>query len=145
MTGIEFDMVVKDSLQALELYEKIFEIERLEVTEFNRGLNEVVFTLDGVRIHMLDENPEYYLVAPKPDDPKTFWFNVTVPDIKATYQKAMDAGCVEVQAVTEMPEMGASNAIFVDPFGYLWMLHQVHREVSFEERNRIFEEKFKEQ
>ncbi|MCH0373491.1 VOC family protein, partial [Enterococcus faecium] len=26
-----------------------------------------------------------------------------------------------------------------DPFGYLWMLHQVHREVIFEERKQLFE------
>jgi len=33
--------------------------------------------------------------------------------------------------------------VFVDPFGYMWMLHQVHREVSFEERCRIIEESMK--
>lgn len=39
---------------------------------------------------------------------------------------------------------GAANALFADPFGYLWMLHQVRREVSFEERSRIMEKKMKE-
>lgn len=43
MLGVEIDMVVKDSLKALELYEKIFEIERIEVTNFPRGQNEVIF------------------------------------------------------------------------------------------------------
>ncbi|MDI9422462.1 MAG: VOC family protein, partial [Bacillota bacterium] len=27
---------------------------------------------------------------------------------------------------------------FVDPFGYVWMLHQVHKEVSFEERMKLW-------
>lgn len=143
VVGVEIDMVVKDSLKALELYENIFEIERLEVTNFPRGENEVVFTLYGVRFHMLDENPEFQLVAPTPDDPKTIWFNVVVPDIKATYAKAMDSGCSEVQPVTELPEYGVTNAIFMDPFGYLWMLHQVNKEVSFEERVQLWEEKRK--
>ena len=48
MVGVEIDMVVKDSLIALELYEKIFEIERVEVTNFSRGENEAIFT---IRIH----------------------------------------------------------------------------------------------
>ncbi|WP_332699175.1 VOC family protein, partial [Halalkalibacter lacteus] len=131
----------KDSLKALELYENIFDIERVEVSNFPVGQNEVVFTLYGVSFHMLDENPEFHLIAPKPDDPKTSWVNVTVPDIKKTYAKAMDLGCTEVQPVTDMHDYGVSNAIFMDPYGYIWMLHQVHKEVSHEERIKLWEEK----
>ncbi|WP_096200307.1 VOC family protein [Bacillus sp. FJAT-45350] len=141
MVGVELNMVVKDSLKALELYENIFDIERVEVSNFPRGENEVVFTLYNVHFHMLDENPKFHLIAPKPDDPKTSWFNVTVPDIKETYAKAMNLGCTEVQPVTEIHDYGVSNAIFMDTFGYIWMLHQVHKEVSHEERIQLWEEK----
>ncbi|HEY8420678.1 MAG TPA: VOC family protein [Thermoclostridium sp.] len=141
MVGVEIDMVVSDSLKALELYEKIFEIERVEVTGFPKGENEVVFTLYGVRFHMLDENPNFGLKAPEPDKPNTIWFNILVPDIKETFSKAISAGCTEIQPVTEMPDFGLSNAIFADTFGYQWMLHQIHKEVSFEERIRLWEEK----
>ena len=141
MVGVEIDMIVKDSLKALELYEKIFEIERVEVTNFPKGENEVVFTLYGVRFHMLDENPKFGLIAPVPDKPNPIWFNILVPDIKETFSKAINAGCTVVQPITEIPEYGVSNAIFNDSFGYQWMLHQVHKEVSFEERIRLWEEK----
>ncbi|MEB1808309.1 MAG: VOC family protein [Bacillaceae bacterium] len=141
MVGVELNMVVKDSLKALELYEKIFEIERVEVSNFPRGENEVVFTLYGFQFHMLDENPQFHLIAPSPDDPKTSWVNVTVPDIEKTYTKAMDLGCTEIQPVTEIADYGVSNAIFMDPFGYIWLLHQVHKEVSHEERIQLWEEK----
>ncbi|MBS3977115.1 MAG: VOC family protein [Syntrophomonadaceae bacterium] len=141
MVGVEIDMVVTDSLKALELYEKIFDIERVEVTAFPKGENEVIFTLYGVRFHMLDENPKFALKSPNPDDPKSIWFNILVPDIKETYAKAVSVGCTEIQPVTEMPDYGVSNAIFSDSFGYLWMLHQMHKEVSFEERARLWEEK----
>jgi PhnB protein len=90
---------------------------------------------------MLDENPEFQMIAPKPGDPKPIWFNIMVPDIVETFSKAISVGCTEVQPVTDMKEMGVSNAIFIDPFGYLWMLHQVHEEVSFEERKKIWEER----
>ncbi|WP_338472356.1 VOC family protein [Niallia sp. XMNu-256] len=140
MVGVEIDMVVTDSLKALELYEKVFEIDHIEVTNFPKGENEVVFNLYGVRFHMLDENPKFHLIAPSEEDPKTIWFNITVPDIKETYSKAMSLGCTEVQAVTEMMDFGVSNAMFSDPYGYIWMLHQVHREVSFEERVQLWEE-----
>ena len=141
MIGAEIDFVVSDSLKALKLYEKIFDLERIEVTDFPQGENEVVFSLYDVRFHMLDENPEFEMIAPKPGDPKPIWFNIMVPDIKKTFSKAIDEGCIQVQPVTEMKEMGVSNAIFIDPFGYLWMLHQVHKEVSFEERKKIWEER----
>jgi len=63
MKAIEVNMVVPDSLRALELYEKIFEgIERIEVTDLEGGQNEVVFNLYGMRIHLLDENPEFQLL-----------------------------------------------------------------------------------
>lgn len=140
MVGVEIDMVVTDSLKALELYEKIFDIERVEVSNFPKGENEVVFTLCGVRFHLLDENPKFELIAPTPDEPKSIWFNIFVHDIEETFAKAISAGCTTVQPVTEMPDYGVSNAIFADSFNYLWMLHQVHREVSFEDRVLIWEE-----
>lgn len=140
--GVEIDLVVKDSLKALELYEKIFDLECLEVTNFPQGENEVIFTLYGVRFHLLDENPQFGLMAPNPDKPNnTSWFNILVPDIKETFAKAMEAGCTEVSPVTEMPDYGVSNAVFADPFGYHWMLQQIHKEVSFEERVQLWEEK----
>jgi len=141
--GVEIDLVVQDSLTALDLYKQIFDIETIEKTSFARGENEVVFSLYGVRFHMLDENPEFQLIAPKPGDSKPIWFNILVPDLAQTYAKAISAGCTEVQKVTEIKDFGLSNAVFSDPFGYIWMLHQVHKEVSFEERSKIWEEKEK--
>ena len=144
MTGVEIDFVVTDSLAALALYEKIFKVERVEVTSFPKGQNEAVFTIYGVRFHMLDENPEFQLIAPKPDAPQSMWINVLVPDIHEVHKNAMDAGCAEVQPVTEMSDYGVSNSVFTDPFGYAWMLHQIHREVSFEDRVKMWEDRPKE-
>ncbi len=141
MVGVEIDMIVSDSLKALELYEKIFEIERIEVTDFPKGENEVIFSLYGVRFHMLDENPQSGMIAPAPGDPKPIWFNILVPDIAATYTNAINEGCTQVQPVTDLPDYGVSNAMFSDAFGYLWMLHQVHKVVSFEDRKKLWEEK----
>ena len=143
MTGVEIDFVVKDSLEAFKLYESIFNADKVEITSYKKGLNEAVFTIYGTRFHMLDENPEYQLVAPIPGDPKSIWFNVVVSDIKETYEKAMAAGCTSVQPLTELKEMGVINGMFADPFGYLWMLHEIVREVSFEDRMKIMEEKMK--
>ena len=142
ITGVEIDLVVRDSLVALALYERIFEVERIEVSNFPKGTNEAVFSIYGARIHLLDENPDYGLTAPQPGQPLPSWLNVLVPDIKAAWDAAIEAGCNQIQPVTEMAQMGVSNAVFSDPDGHVWMLHQIHRVVSHAERVRILEKEF---
>jgi len=143
VVGVEVNMVVSDSIEALELYEAIFDVQRIEVTNFERGMNEAVFTIYGVRFHLLDENPEYQLIAPKENNTKSMWINVAVPDIKKTFDKAIEAGCSVIQPITEMKDFGVSNAVIADKFGYIWMLHEIHKVVSFEERVKYFEENMK--
>lgn len=140
MRDIEIDFVVKDSLAALKCYERIFDVERIEVTDLKIGENEVVFSIHGTKFHLLDENPAFHLKAPDSDRPISMWINVTVPDIKGTYKKAIEAGCVEVQPVVELAGYSVSNASFMDPYGYHWMLHQVHEVVSREERLKLWED-----
>ena len=137
-SGVEFCMIVRSSIAALELYEKIFDVERVEVSDFGAGFSEAVFNIYGTRFHLLDENPEHMLIAPKEGDPRSTWTNVTVPEIAITFEKALEAGCQQISPINDMPQMGVKNAIFADEFGYMWMLHQVDRVVSHEERMEIF-------
>lgn len=141
MTGVEIDFVVKDSLAALALYERIFEVERVEVTAFPQGKNEAIFNIYGTRFHLLDENPQFGLHAPTPGVPQSIWFNILVPHISKVHAIALDAGCQEIQPVTEMMDFGVSNSVFSDPFGYVWMLHKIHKVISLEERVALWENK----
>lgn len=137
--GVEIDMVIENSLDALELYKKVFEAEEVEVTNYEKGLNEVVFTIQDTRFHMLDENKEYGLYGPKKDIPSSIWFNLVVEDIDDIYNKAKAEGFEVIQPLQEIKEFGVINTILSDPFGYQWMLHEIKKEVSFEERKKIME------
>lgn len=137
ITGVEIDMVVKDSIKALEVYEKIFDVVRVEVTDVGPHSSEAVFTIYGTRFHLLNENPEFRLHAPQEGQPQPMWMNIAVPDIKKTYDNAIAAGCKEVFGINDMPDFGVKNAMFADPFGYGWMLHQIDKIVSHEERMEI--------
>ena len=141
ITGVEIDMVVKNSIKALELYERIFEVERVEVSDFGEQGSEAVFTIYGTRFHLLNENPSFSLFAPKEGVPQSMWINIAVPDIKSTYDAAMAAGCKEIFAINDMPDFGVKNAMFADCFGYGWMLHQIDKIVSHEERMEILNRK----
>lgn len=142
MKNVEIDFVVKDSLSTLKKYQNIFDIHIIEQTDFPPGTNEVVFQIEETQFHMLDENPEYGLNAPNSDHPQSIWFNVNVQNIEETWKKALENGAKEIQPITEMKEMGVSNAMFTDSDGYVWMLHQIHRIVSFEEREEFLREQF---
>ncbi len=139
MVGVEIDMIVSSALEALALYERIFPVERIEVTDLPKGQNEAVFSIFGTCFHLLDESEEFGLTAPRPDDPRPMWCNVVVDDIAATHQKALDCGCAEVEPIREVPTHGVSHSLFADIFGYVWMLHQVHRDVGFDERVKAAE------
>jgi len=140
ITGVEIDMVVKDSIKALEFYEKIFEVERVEVSDLGDKGSEAVFTIYGVRFHLLNENPEFMLFAPKEGDAKPMWLNVSVADIAKTFEAALENGCTVIFPVQDMPDFGVKNAMFTDIWGYNWMLHQIDKIVSHEERLRIISE-----
>ncbi len=139
MLGVEINLVVKDSLEALTVYEGVFDVERVEVGDFVLGTNEVVLTINGTRFHLLDANDQCGLTAPKADDRFPFWLNVYVADIKSVYEKAVTQGFNELYPINELPEMGMRNAMLKDPFGYAWMFHQIDKEVSYEERCKVFE------
>ena len=134
--GTEIDCIVSDARKAFETYQAIFDVNCVEKTDLPLGQNEVVFTLYGTRFHLLDENLDLQMVAP--DGGMSVWFNIAVPNIEETFQKALAAGCTAIQPVVELEGMGAKTAMVSDPFGYLWQLHQILCEVSLEERlNRM--------
>lgn len=139
MKGIEINFVVTDSLEALKLYEQIFDVERIHGTNLSKGKNEVVFTIENTYFHVFDENEEFHLYAPVKDAPVPMWMNVLVSDIKNTYKKAIEAGCIEVQPVVVLSGYGVSNASFMDPYGYHWMLYQANDVISHEKRLKLWE------
>ena len=123
----EICMVVKNSIEAINLYESIFEIKKFEVADKGLGLSEVMFAIYGTPFHLLDENKDHMLIAPQGGDIQSIWMNIAVPDIKGTFQKAMDAGCRQIAPVASIPGTTIQNAVFADNFGYIWMLHQFNQ------------------
>ena len=134
MTGVEIDFCVNDVLKAFELYEKVFNAEALAKTAFERGMNAYLFTIFGSRFLMLDENSEYGLNAPKGGRPASIWFNILVEEIQPIYDKALESGFTVIQPFQNMPDIGVQNVMVKDPYGIVWMIHQVDKAVSFEDK-----------
>ena len=125
----EICIVVKSSIEALKLYESIFEIKKFDVVDKGIGLSEAIFGIYGTIFHLLDENHAHMLFAPQGGDIQSIWMNIAVPNIDETFKKAMDAGCRQISPVTKIGETKVKNAVFADNLGYIWMLHQFEQNV----------------
>ena len=123
----EICMVVKNSMDALKLYESIFDIKKFDVVDKGVGLSEAIFGIYGTPFHLLDENHDHMLFAPEGGNIMCIWVNVAVPDIEATFKKAMDVGCTQIAPVADIAGTTIKNAVFADGFGYVWMLHQINQ------------------
>lgn len=142
MKTAELDFIVPNSLEAVTLYQSVFEVTNVEATQYEKGLNEVRFSLHGLKMHILDENPDYEMYAPKKDQLFPIWVNVTVSDINETLKRADTSGFSLLQPLTDIPEFGVKNAVIKDPYGYQWMLHEVYETKTTEELNKAMDEKF---
>jgi uncharacterized glyoxalase superfamily protein PhnB len=131
---------VHDVLKAFELYEKVFGAKVVEKTAFDRGMNECVFTIYDFRFHILDESPENCLNAPKEGGSSSIWFNILDEAIQPVYDKALELGFTVIMPLQNMPDHGVQNAMVQDPFGIVWMIHQIDRIVSFEDRVKLAED-----
>lgn len=123
LQAVEVDFIVNDVKKTKEVYEAVFGLDIIEETNFPPGSNELVFHLAGTRFHLLDANPDYGMVAPDVEEEFPFWFNVSTQDIQTLWSKAMTAGCREMVQPTQAEDSQTKTAMFRDPDGYIWMLH----------------------
>lgn len=135
--GLAIAYVVQDVALSLETYAGIFPIDILSQAADH---SEAVFTLFSTRFQIFAENEIEGLMGPGEGEGMPFWFNLVVPDLQAVWEKAMAIDCQTIQAPIHMEQMGITNAMFADSEGYVWMLHEIHEVVSFEDRVDYFEQ-----
>lgn len=134
MSELTLNLVVSSALEALEYYEVVFGGERLEVYDFpeSNAYNEANLKVGGVKLRLIDENPEFECYPPKVDEVDSIWLQIMVEDVEGCLAKAVELGGTLEQAIQEF--MGTLNGQFKDPFGYTWTVNKIIREVSYQER-----------
>lgn len=134
--SVELAFVVPEVEAALESYNAIFELDSAAMSDDHQ---EASFSLFGTNLRLHEEDEAAGLLALDEDESLPFWFNVVVPDLMAVWEKAIAEDAQVIQAPTKIEQMGITNAMFSDLEGYVWMLHQIHEVVSFDERIEYFE------
>jgi PhnB protein len=126
-------LVVDNAAAAIDFYVKAFDaVELGRVPGPDGKLIHAALRINGFTVMLNDDFPE--MCGGKSMTPKSLGgtpvtIHLTVTDVDAKFQRALDAGATVVAAL-ENQFWGDRYGVVADPFGHHWSLGQPVREVS---------------
>jgi PhnB protein len=129
-------LVVDNAAAAIDFYVKAFDaVEYGRVPGPDGKLIHAALSINGSMVMLNDDFPEMSggkSMTPTSLGGTPVTIHLTVTDVDAKFQKAVDAGATVV-AELEDQFWGDRYGVVRDPFGHQWSLGQPVREVSMEE------------
>lgn len=129
-------LVVDNAAAAIDFYVKAFDaVEHGRVPGPDGKLVHASLSINGFPVMLNDDFPEMSggkSMTPTSLSGTPVTIHLTVTDVDAKFQKAVDAGATVV-APLEDAFWGDRYGVLRDPFGHLWSMGQPVREVSMEE------------
>lgn len=137
-------LVVSDGAAAIDFYVKAFGAEELGRVPAPDGkrIFHAALRINGGLVMLNDDFPEY--ADGKSSTPTALGgtpvtVHLTVTDVDAKFQQAVDAGATVVMPLEDM-FWGDRYGELLDPFGHRWSLGQQVREVSPDEIEKAVNE-----
>lgn len=137
-------LVVSDGAAAIDFYVKAFGAEELGRVPAPDGkrIFHAALRINGGLVMLNDDFPEY--ADGKSSTPTALGgtpvtVHLTVTDVDAKFQRAVDAGATVVMPLEDM-FWGDRYGELLDPFGHRWSLGQQVREVSPDEIEKAVNE-----
>lgn len=137
-------LIVKDARAAMDFYCKAFEGTAHSCLEAPDG--SVVhgeIKIGNSTVMLSQENPEWGMKSAEALGGSPASIHIYTEDCDALFKNAIEAGCVEIQPVTEM-FWGDRYGKVTDPFGFQWGIATHIEDVSDEEMKRRGEQWFAE-
>ena len=130
-------LTVSDGAAAIDFYVKAFGAEELGRVPGPDGkkLFHAALRINGALVMLNDDFPEMNdgkSATPEALGGSPVTVHLTVTDVDAKFQQAIDAGATVVMPLDDM-FWGDRYGELRDPFGHLWSMGQPMREVSQEE------------
>jgi PhnB protein len=129
-------LVVDDAAAAIDFYVKAFgAVEHGRVPGPDGRLIHAALNINGFTVLLNDDFPEHRggkSMTPNALGGTPVTIHLTVTDVDAKFQKAVDAGATVI-APLEDQFWGDRYGIVADPFGHHWSMGQPVREVSIDE------------
>ncbi len=142
---VSISLTVKDSARALDFYTDALGAEELfRMPTPDGGIAHAEFTVNGTRIYISDEAPDWYAYAMAENTTASCLFSILTEDCDKAYERAITAGA---ESLVEPQDnfWGTRSALVKDPFGYRWGFMQIIEEVSPEELEKRAAQFFSEQ
>lgn len=116
-------IAVEDSRRALDWYGEVFgaEVTYEPIVMDDGRVGHVEFRIGDTTIQMSDAFPDLGVVAPTRGG-RSVSFSVYVPDVDATFAKALSMGAVSDRP-PEDQFYGDRTGWLADPFGHVWSVH----------------------
>jgi PhnB protein len=134
--GVAPHLVVDDAAAAIDFYVKAFGAEELgRVPRPDGKLVHAAVRINGSLVMLNDDFPEMCggrSMTPKSLGGTPVTIHLTVTDVDAKFQRALDAGATVVTPLEDQ-FWGDRYGMVADPFGHQWSLGQPVREVSMDE------------
>jgi len=142
--GIVLNLIVPNSLEAIEFYKKAFSAE--EISKFmtpDGSVMHALIKIIGEDVYLNDSFENSGSLSPSElgGCPLNIWLRVNDPD--KLYKQAIGAGCEVTMEIDDM-FWGDRMGCVVDPYGYMWTIAKTIEDVDEEELERRTKEFFKE-
>jgi PhnB protein len=129
-------LTVADAAEAIDFYGKAFDaVEVMRLPRPDGKLVHASVRINGFLVMLNDDFPEMSdgrSMTPPSLGGTPVTIHLTVPDVDAAFQRALDAGATVVVPLEDQ-FWGDRYGMVEDPFGHHWSLGQPVREVSHEE------------
>jgi PhnB protein len=129
-------LTVAGAAEAIDFYVKAFNaVELGRVPGPDGKLIHAAIQINGATVLLSDDFPEFHdgkSSSPIALGGTPVTIHLTVTDVDASFQQALDAGATVVAALVDQ-FWGDRYGIVRDPFGHHWSLGQPVREVSYDE------------
>ena len=115
-------LVCAGAAAAIEFYKEAFgAVEQMRLAGPDGKLLHGSVRIGDSLLMLVDEFPEMQALGPKARGGSAVTIHLSVPDVDASFRRAVAAGATPTMPVTEM-FWGARYGMVQDPFGHLWSI-----------------------
>jgi uncharacterized glyoxalase superfamily protein PhnB len=135
------NLVFRDSVAAIEFYKNVFgaqELMRMPSPD-GKGIWHAELRIGDTVIYLNDEAPMGGASPVSPGSKPTVSLQLYVPDVDATFSRAVQAGAKPTMPVTDM-FWGDRMGSVADPFGQVWMISTHVKDLTEEQMRKGGEE-----
>ncbi len=135
-------MSVRDCVAAIDFYRRAFGAEKTMQLNMPDGtIAHAEIRIGDSTLMLSEENKEWGNKSPATLGGSPMFLMIYVPDVDASFRKAIAAGATEVQPVKDQ-FYGDRSGTLKDPYGYQWTLSTHVEDLSQEEVQRRMEAEF---